>query len=107
MVTLPASTAFSPSSSLHLAPPHQLPAATSSDVDISPSITQGSTMAAQGMMDIDHITQHQETALEPTPKRMRRSRQVRFDSKITGRRILSYTDEVRRDIYYNVSHLGS
>ena len=107
MMTLPASTAFSSSSSLHLGPSHQLTAATSSDAGISPSIIHSSTMAGQDMMGIDHITQQPETALEPTPKRMRRSRQVRFDSKISGRRILSYTDEVRKDIYYNVSHLGS
>ena len=62
-------------------------------------------MPTQGTEDTAHITLQSQTEIELTAKRMRHSRQVRFDSKISGRRILSYTDEVRRDIYYNVSHL--
>ena len=106
-MTVPASITFSSSSSLHLGPSYHLPAAsTVRDVSISHSIIHGSTMPAQGMSDIAHITLQSQTEIEQTSKRIKRSRQVRFDSKISGRRIVSYTDEVRRDIYYNVSHLG-
>lgn len=97
----------SSSSSLYLIPSHQLPAASSSsDMDISPSIIHGPTTPAQGMASITHIALQSQTEMELTSKRMRCAREVRFDTKISGRRIVSYTDEVRRDIYYNVSHLG-
>lgn len=109
MMTIP-TTITSSSSSLYLGllgPTHQMPAASSSsEIDISHSIIHGPTITpAQGMIDIAHNAQQEDTALNLAPKRMRRSRQVRFDSKISGRRIVSYNDEVRRDIYYNVSHL--
>ena len=105
-MTIPTSIAAS-SSSLFLAPSLHLPATSASSVvDISPSAIRASTMPAQGMTDA-RSTQQQETEQNLARKRLRRSRQVRFDSKISGRRIVSYSDEVRADIYYNVSHPGA
>lgn len=103
MVTFPISTA-SPAS-LHLSSPLTIkPTAPSAKQDILSILYEAATMDPP-RAGITYPHQH-DTGMKVTPKRTkRRPCKVRFNNKISGKKLAPFSAEERRGIYYNVSHL--
>ena len=103
MMTLP--TSASSSSSLHLLPSRSplTVEASSAKPDILPFVLQA-VMTDPIIAGMVTSTHQQDAGFEASPRRTKRPRQVRFDNKISGKKLAPFAAEVRSSMYYNVSY---
>ena len=102
-MTLP--TSASSSSSLHLLPSRSplTVEASSAKPDILPFVLQA-VMTDPIIAGVVTSTHQQDVGFEASPRRTKRPRQVRFDNKISGKKLAPFAAEVRSSMYYNVSY---
>eukprot|EP00563_Minutocellus_polymorphus_P003459 CAMPEP_0181041576 /NCGR_PEP_ID=MMETSP1070-20121207/11673_1 /TAXON_ID=265543 /ORGANISM="Minutocellus polymorphus, Strain NH13" /LENGTH=191 /DNA_ID=CAMNT_0023119697 /DNA_START=60 /DNA_END=635 /DNA_ORIENTATION=- len=105
-MTLP--TSASSSSSLHLLPSRSplTVEASSAKPDILPFVLQA-VMTDPIIAGMVTSTHQQDAGFEASPRRTKRPRQVRFDNKISGKKLAPFAAEVRSSMYYNKQELDN